>query len=249
MSLANHIIAAWLPKSSGTGALHTDVGPTQTHMQWVSPSTERWRATEAGWTPRITASGDYLLSSKVPVDVSQSPWAIVHWVKRLGTGTSYANSFDGSHNISAFDGPRHEFQSRAWGYSTPSGPSVYLSAGTDAAIGVWGLYGLTHDGSTTAKTYNQGQPTGATGTGAFVGVFPAVALGRGPINRQIDGLLGGTVILSRQLTDTEWRQVYNAGPACEWVYRKRRRVYSIPAGPSFQSAWATRATTIAGVLQ
>jgi hypothetical protein len=248
MSLANNIIAAWLPKRSGTGALHTDVGPTQTHLQWVSPSTERWRATEAGWTPRFTAASDYLQSGRVPADVSQSPWCVVHWVQMLALGPTYGNSIDcnfGAINV----GPRLEIQnSKVWVYSPGSG-SVVMSAGSIAPYGVWGLYGISHDGVQTARIWNNGVATGATGTGAFLGTFRSVTLGVGfNTGRPVNALIGGTVILSRQLTDKEWRQAYNAGPACEWVYRKKRRVYSIP-GPAFQAAWATRATTIAGVLR
>ena len=67
-------------------------------------------------------------------------------------------------------------------------------------------------------------------------------------NGKVDGSIAETAFWSRDLTQPERMQLWLSGPG-EWLARKRRRVYSIPAGPAFKAAWATRATTIAGVLR
>jgi hypothetical protein len=59
--------------------------------------------------------------------------------------------------------------------------------------------------------------------------------------------LQGAAAWQRALTAAEIKALYQAGPG-DWLKRNRRRVYSIPA-PAFKAAWATRATTIAGVLR
>jgi hypothetical protein len=70
----------------------------------------------------------------------------------------------------------------------------------------------------------------------------------GDLNRQyFDGALQGAAAWQRALTAAEIKALYQAGPG-DWLKRNRRRVYSIPS-PAFQAAWATRATTIAGVFR
>ena len=54
-------------------------------------------------------------------------------------------------------------------------------------------------------------------------------------------------VWNRAITPNEIRRL-DVAKAGEWLSRKRRRVYSIPA-PAFKAAWAARATTIAGVLR
>jgi hypothetical protein len=62
-----------------------------------------------------------------------------------------------------------------------------------------------------------------------------------------DGYMDDVLIHNRVITSRENKLLATRRGIA--FHRKRRRVYSIPAGPAFKAAWATRATTIAGVLQ
>jgi hypothetical protein len=256
--LSEGIIGAWIPSKSGTGQLHLDHSKYSTHLTWGNPSPGYWEASTAGWTPRTTGSTDYLAASRAIPAVVQS-WSVVQWMLLKSRNNSlFPNSMDGNFAVaSANTGPRLELTSTAtWIFNNGSVGFTAIGCGNTLDNNLWGMYAITHDGATTATTYRQGVPTGAVqnnfsgATGAFSGTFSNVNLGRGfSSTRRVDGLLGGAVIWSRQLSASEISSIYQVGPACDWVIQRRRRVYSIPAGPAFRAAWATRATTIAGVLQ
>lgn len=236
MPLNDNIVGAWIPGKSGTGQLHLDQSGYGTHLQWVSPTANYWEANQAGWTPRTRATSDYLTASRaIPVTVSR--WSVVHWVRLNSRNDgNYPNSMDGNFSTNSNVGPRLELTaSAAWVYSAGTG-LVGISGGTTIANGVWACYVITHDGNVTAKTYTQGIPTGAVqsnfsgATGAFTGRFTNVNLGRGfNTGRQIDGLIGGTVIFGRQLSDSEVWQIWLSGPSCDWVVRRRRREFGFVA--------------------
>ena len=252
MALRDNIVGAWIPGKSGTGQLHLDQSGYGTHLQWVSPTANYWEANQAGWTPRTRATSDYLTASRaIPVTVSR--WSVVHWVRLNSRNDgNFPNSMDGNFATNSNIGPRLELTaSAAWVYSAGTG-LVGISGGTTIANGVWACYVITHDGNVTAKTYSQGIPTGAVqsnisgATGAFTGRFTNVNLGRGfNSGRQIDGLIGGTVIFGRQLSDAEVWQIWLSGPSCDWFVKRRRRVFGyIP--PTFRAAWVQRGKLIGG---
>ena len=248
MALIDAIVWSFVPKRTASGYRILDSGKTSTHLSWVAPTATNWEADSTGIVvPRFTNTGDYAAASRrVSANVRQ--WSVVHWVKLNATAGSYPNSMDGNFNLSNV-GPRLE--SGTWVYSAGTG-SVTISGGAVGNVNEWICYTLSHDGNVTAKTYRQGRPTGATqsnlfgATGAFIGSFESLNIGRGfDASRGYNGNIGGTIILGRQLTDAEVWQIYNAGPACSWATQPRRRTYGfVPAG--FRAYWARRQGQIIG---
>jgi hypothetical protein len=253
MALTDNIIGAWIPGRSGTGQLHLDRSKYNTHLTWNAPASGYWEANAAGWTPRTTGSTDYLAASRA-IPTSVRSWSVVQWVLlKSRDDLLYPNSMDGNFGIAANNGPRLEFTATAnWVYNNGSTGATVIECGSTLDNNVWGMYAITHNGVTTATTYRQGLPTGAVqtnsggATGSFSGTFRAVNLGRGfNTTRRIDGLLGGAVIWSRQLSAGEMWSIYQAGPACDWVVQKRRRVFGF-VPPTFRAAWVQRSRLIGG---
>lgn len=248
MALRDNVIAAWIPRKSNAGQLYLDRSGYGTHLQWFAPAAQNWQGDQPGWTPRTTAVSDYLAASRA-IPATVTAWSIVHWVK-ANSIVAFSNSMDA--NFPGNIGPRIELAGGAtWVYSSGTGFTT-ISGGTTIANGIWACYCITHNGTVTARTYNQGKPTGATqvnnsgATGSFGGRFGAMNLGRGfSATRQFDGLIGGTVILGRQLSDAEIWQIYNAGPGCDWVMPKQRRTYGFAAA-GFRAYWATQRTQLIG---
>lgn len=259
MALTDNIIGAWIPGRSGTGQLHLDRSKYSTHLTWNAPASGYWEANQAGWTPRTTGSTDYLAASRA-IPAAVTSWSIVHWVLLKSRNNAlFPNSMDanfgfGADGFGGFNnGPRLEVVSTAtWVYNNGTTGATVIGCGNTLANDSWGMYTITHNGATTATTYRQGLPTGLTqtnsggATGSFSGSFRAVNLGRGySSSRRIDGLLGGTVIWSRQLSAGEVWSIYQAGPACDWVVQKRRReFFFVP--PTFRAAWVQRGKLIGG---
>jgi hypothetical protein len=251
MALGDAIVWSFVPKRTASGYTLLDNGKTSTHLSWVAPTATNWEADSTGIVvPRFTNASDYAAASR-RVSATVTQWSVVHWVKLRATGGSFPNSMDGNFNLTNV-GPRLEHATgTAWIYSAGIG-LVGISGGTQIGIGTWACYVITHDGNVTAKTYNQGRPTNATqtnssgATGAFIGSFGSLNIGRGfNASRGYNGNIGGTIILGRQLTDAEVWQIYNAGPACDWAEPKRRRTYGfVPAG--FRAYWARRQGQIIG---
>jgi hypothetical protein len=248
MALSDAIVWSFVPKRTASGYTILDGGKTSTHLSWVAPTATNWEADAAGIVvPRFANASDYAAASRrVSANVTQ--WSVVHWVKLKATGGSAPNSMDGNFNLTNV-GPRLE--TGVWVYSAGTG-FVSISAGAVGNVNEWICYVLTHDGNVTAKTYRQGRPTGAAqsnlsgATGAFIGSFGSLNIGRGfNALRGYNGNIGGTIILGRQLSDAEVWQIYSAGPACDWATQPRRRTYGFVAG-GFRPYWARRQGQIIG---
>jgi hypothetical protein len=259
VSLTDGIIAAYTPQRNGTGYTVLDRSGRGAHLQWTSPAVTNWRPHSGFVYPNTTDSGDFIAAPQaIPATVIQ--WSVIHWV-RANTYASSANSIDGNRAVYASGnvGPRLEFTTSAtWVYSantTSGGVTTTHACGSSLpAAGTWLMLAITHDGSTTSTTYQQGLPSGLSQTnlsgasGGFVGSFRAFRLGQGSADagRGWDGLIGATIVFARQLAAAEIWQVYQAGPAGEWISRQTpRRVYGfVPAG--FKAYWARRNSQIIG---
>lgn len=257
MALRDGIVGAWLPTKTNSGLQHFDRSGFGTHLRWVSPPAGNWESSVDSWIPRTKAGSDYLVASRaVPVYVKQ--WSVVHWTKLYSLNTAiYPNSMDANFGVGGNNaGPRIEYGSTTTSWIYSSGvSSIILTgqvAGNTVPIGTWACYAMTHDGVSASRGYSQGRvwPGGQTNyggsTGSFIGRFSAMNLGRGyDASRRIDALIGGTVLFSRQLTDAEMWQIWQAGPNCEWVYPKRRKVFTL-VPPAFKAAWARQRAGLIG---
>ena len=259
MALTDGIIAAYTPQRNGTGYTVLDRSGRNTHLAWTSPATANWKADGGYVYPNTTDNGDFIAASRsIPATVTR--WSIIHWVKAT-TYASTANSIDGNRAIysSGNVGPRLEFGAAAtWIYSADTasgGVTTTHACGTSLpAAGTWLMLAITHNGATTSTTYQQGLPSGLAqsnlsgATGAFLGSFGAFRLGQGSSDsgRGWDGLIGATVLFSRQLTAAEVWQIYQAGPSASWATTQtKRRVYGfVPAG--FRAYLARRNSQIIG---
>lgn len=239
MSLLDGIIAAYTPQRNGTGYTVLDRSGRGTHLQWTSPAVSNWRTHGQHVYPSTTDTGDFIAAAR-PIPAVVTQWSVVHWV-RATTYALLANSIDGNRNVysSGNVGPRLEFGTAAtWVYSantSSGGVTTVHDCGTSLpTAGTWLMLAITHNGSTTSTTYQQGLPSGLAqnnlngASGGFVGSLGGFRLGQGSADsgRGWDGLLGATVVFARQLAAAEVWQIYQDGPAGEWISRQtRRRVY------------------------
>lgn len=255
MSLLDGLVGAWVPALGPTAGVLLDRSAYSNHgtLTNMDPSTD-WQASGGGWCLDFDGSNDYVpcgtrINALLANHLTFAVWARFDNVSSVNVLMSTIAS-------AATSGQQFEV-------GRTSGKIEWLNEGLFPAI-------VTSTGSiATGEHFIAVTRTGTTNNWTITffiddrppeehanAINPRSDGGAGnfTIGRAgdysggyFDGNLHGAAAWQRALTAAEIKTLYQAGPG-EWLKRKRRRVYSIP-GPAFKAAWATRATTIAGVLQ
>jgi len=244
MSLTDGLVGAWVPSLGPTAGILLDRSAYSNHgtLTNMDPATD-WQAS-GGWCLDFDGSNDF-------VSVGDHEWSATRntislWVRPSATGANqylFDGSTSGSFGLGVSIRIMNTRQVRYWSYDA----NYNVTTTATVSAGNWYHLAGSFDGATSRMWIN-GVLAGSTTGDSLNSVTGPYRIGSsqvlgGPTNGKIDDVR----FFQRALTPAEIKTLATGrGVGLE---RKRRRVYSIPAGPAFKAAWATRATTIAGVLQ
>ena len=244
MSLTDGLVGAWVPSLGPTAGVLLDRSAYSNHgtLTNMDPATD-WQAS-GGWCLDFDGNNDF-------VSVGDHQWSATRntislWVRPSATGANQF-LFDGSTSSSLGFGVSIRITNTAtvryWSYNA----NFNVTSTATVSAGNWYHLAGSFDG-TTSRVWINGVLAGSTTGDSLNSVTGSYRIGSsqilgGPANGKIDDVR----FFQRALTPAEIKTLATGrGVGLE---RKRRRVYSIPAGPVFKAAWAARATTIAGVLR
>jgi hypothetical protein len=244
MSLTDGLIGAWVPSLGPTAGILLDRSAYSNHgtLTNMDPATD-WQAS-GGWSLEFagtdTAGGNasqnrVALPRDYGVDVlTFSAWVRPKTLSKRGICTS------------ATDYTRPRF---AITLLTTGQLEVYRGSNTTSTATLttarWQHISVASDGVTTTF-YLDGEFSNSASQSISVPLQAQFMLGNN-FWGAFDGYIDDVLIHNRVITSRENKLLATRRGIA--FHRKRRRVYSIPAGPAFKAVWATRATTIAGVLQ
>ena len=252
--LRQGLVGAWVPGLGVTGGTLRDASGRKHHGTLTNmDSATDWQASGGGWCLDFDGSNDYApcgnrINALLANHLTVAMWA--RFDKIAGTQGLIST-------IASAGAAGQQLE-----LGRQSGKFIWLQNGTaldaiatNAITTGEHLVAVTRTGTTndwTITFFIDDQPADAHTTSANQrsdGGLGNFTVGRpGDFAGQyFDGALHGAAAWQRALTAAEIKTLYQTGPS-NWLARKRRRVYSI-AGPAFQAGWATRATTIAGVLR
>ena len=248
--LRQGLVGAWVPALGVTGGTLRDASGRGNHgtLTNMDPATD-WKVSGGGWCLDFDGTNDFVNCGQRGGDLTEAiPFSVSGW--------AYARAFsDYSAIVSRDQSGPYAFALRV-GNGRPSiltdGNAVY--AASLVSTSVWLHYCavllpsrrlLYVNGNAVVDSASAYTVT-ANSDSLFIGTdFVALS------DRCWNGQIGEVAIYNRALAVAEVQQLYRHGNGAigrALTKRTRRRVYSIP-GPAFKAAWATRATTIAGVLQ
>ena len=246
------LVGAWVPSLGVTGGTLRDVSSGGNHgdMSAKSIATD-WQQGGKGWAvyyPQTNGQQTFCGNSSILNPRDAVSMAV--WMRADATASTYQWVIardDNSLGRSFAFGPRYAADSKLW--LQINGGST-LVGNTAVSKGVWHFICATGSAASGWRVYLDSKLDGST---SFV--LPNATTGETTVGGRtysgselvFKGLISDAMLYSRVLTQIEIAKLYQLGPG-GWLARKRRRVYSIP-GPAFQAGWATRATTIAGVLR
>jgi hypothetical protein len=248
MSLTDGLIGAWVPALGSTAGVLLDRSAYSNHgtLQVQTPA-ETWQASRYGPVMFFGATDN---NRKVVAQTSETinaaataRWSWCLWLKPVGAQyfAPYYHAI-GSYRFTTYQGHCSMY---------------YAGQELSRATSAWSNYGKTNDWNfislnwlgSTSEWFINGVQISTSNIANITSGGSVITIGLREDNfGETPHQNAELTWRKRTLAGAEWRQLYQLGPG-GWLARKRRRVYSIPAGPAFKAAWATRATTIAGVLQ
>lgn len=247
--LRRGLVGAWVPSLGVTGGTLRDVSGRAFHgtLTNMDPATD-WQASGGG-SLEFDGTNDYVL---LPPRSVELPFSLSVWYRSENLTKRYQSLFTANTNISSpsiYCGVH---------YLSGSSSMIFYGSGQYAADSDvftndsgWHHYAWSVKLGGAGQYFRDGVQIGAfarnvTATSPTAGSIGAIK-NLLTVGFAAQGDIAGCSRWSRALTAAEIQTLYQTGPG-GWLARKRRRVYSI-TGPAFQAAWATRATTIAGVLR
>jgi len=248
------LAGVWSPSLGVTGESLRDVSGRKHHgtLQSMDPSKD-WQASGGGWLLDFAGNPNRVQCGKRINDALINHITLVMWARFDSVAS--AQSIISTIASSGGNGQHFEVGRVSGKLSFIDSTSTTIAYATDSMTIGEHFVAVTRTGSSTSKTFSffiDGQPAGTqtvSGTTRTDGGGGNFTIGRAGdySGLYLNAGVRGAAAWGRALADAEIKALYQAGPG-DWLKRKPRRVYSIP-GPAFKAAWATRATTIAGVLR
>jgi len=270
MSLLDGIIGCWSPSVTGAGYTLPDlVGGN--HGTLLNMDASDWTGVSlrgvSGKVLDFDGVDDVVActapSRRLLMETGTTPWTVSMWVNKRGVPSSYG-SLVGSWKATSVNGWVINIRTDGTlGFGTLSvGGSGGMYARTSATLANgWQhlmvvYYGFRDAarGNVSGQVFiNGAQVAVSQVAGGIIGALtsPQFSIG-GSYDASLsnDVQIGEVAVFYGNKTSVDSRQIYTAGNGAlsRALSQSRRRVYSI-TGPAFRAAWATRATTIAGVLR
>ena len=241
------LAGAWVPSLGVTGGTLRDVSTysnngTLTNMDAATD----WQQAGRGWCLDLDGSNDLIATGSDLPHFDASNRTVAVWFRLDAVGSSMylvTNETSPTFGLGLGVYVRPDRVVRCYNYNA----NYLVDTVAQVSAATWHFYAMSFDGTTT-RAYLDGRlsnsRTGDSGT-QVSGLYNFGKWNMGSF--YLNGQLAGVAFWNGVKTDGQIAELYRLGPG-EWLARKRRRVYSIP-GPAFKAAWATRATTIAGVLR
>lgn len=234
--LTDGIVGAWVPAHGPTASTVLDFGPRSNHgTLQVTTAADAWQSTpEGGVLSMAGSAGERFNFNEYQLgDFCTSSWL-------------YLDTITGGGSV-VVGGPNSHYAP----YITPTllywrAGGAYPTITHSLPTSEWVHIVSSRSGST-VSAYVNGQ---SIGTVTVSGTLKLSAIGNYDYSAPyaVRGDLGSQLIYDRALTESEAKLLYDLGPSADVLRVRRRRAYAFTA-PVFKAAWATRATTIAGVLR
>jgi len=246
--LRRGLVGAWVPSLGVTGNTLRDASGRNNHgtLTNMDPATD-WQ-TSGGGLLDFDGSDDYVLLPSRSVEL---PFSLSIWFRSANLTKPYQSLFSANTDVNAppiYCGVH---------YISGSSRMIFYGDGAYAADSdaftqdlSWHHYAWSVQLDGAGQYFRDGVQIGAFARNVTAKPPSAGSIGANKGSLPLFAAQGGIAECSRwqrALTAAEIKTVYQSGPG-GWLARKRRRVYSV-LGPAFKAAWATRATTIAGVLR
>lgn len=244
------LAGAWVPSLGVTGGTLRDVSTYRNHgdMSAKSIATD-WQQGGRGWSVYYPATnGQQTFCGNSSVLNPRNQVSMAAWVKADATANTYMWAIardDNALGRSFAFGPRYAADSTLW--LQINGGST-LIGNTAVSKGVWHFICATGSAASGWRVYLDSKLDGST---SFV--LPNATTGETTVGGRaysgselvFKGLISDAMLYSRVLSPVEIMQLYQLGPG-NWLARKRRRVYSIPATPVVYGQRIPRHRTILG---
>lgn len=235
------LAGAWSPSLGVTGDTLRDVSGHGNHgtLTGMDPATD-WQVSGGGWSLDFDGSNDYIpLSTPITSTMVAAAWVYARDLTDPN-GEYFVAKWGGDFYIGVYLGN--------WiARSASAGGSQSALLQSTATANTWTHLAVSRTASTLTLWVNGVAKASTSAVGFQGGSSAPLTVARlSGFSLYADLRLDDLLIYSGDARAVIPTLARRRGIAFE---RKRRRVYSIPAGPAFKAAWAARATTIAGVLR
>jgi len=254
MSLTDGLVGAWVPSLGPTAGILLDRSAYSNHgtLTNMDPATD-WQASGSGWSLDFDGGNDHIpcgnrINASLANHLTLAMWARFDKISgtqgvisTVSSGGGAGQQLELGRQTGKFIWLQNAFALDAVATNAITAGEHFVALTRTGTTGNWTITFFIDDQPADEHTTSVNQRSD-DGLGNFT-------IGRpGDYNGQyFDGAVHGAAAWQRALTPAEIKSLHQAGPG-DWLARKRRRVYAF-TGPAFKAAWATRATTIAGVLQ
>lgn len=254
--LRRGLVGAWVPSLGVTGGTLRDVSGRGNHgtLTNMDPATD-WKVSGGGWCLDFDGSNDNVVGAAQSLSglsvLTVCVWYNPQTRKAYGGIVSTASQFSEAMATQwlLYDGAF----SNAGRVGIVAGGAALFTAAGNSVLNEWQQYVAVFDGSS-SKIYRNAVEQATTGSIGALAYDAATSLKLASYTATKgynDCRISEVMVYNRALTAVEVQQLYQLGSGeigRALTRQTRRRVYSV-LGPAFKAAWATRATTIAGVLR
>lgn len=247
MSISDGLVGAWCPSLGPSGYTLLDRSGGGNHGVLTNmDAASDWVGTPGGWALDFDGSNDYINIPR-PREIAATgvtQYTVSYWVKlNSGYGATLRCNFTTGIFV-------YSTTNLSGGIQIGTGGTYPIYTATKLTAGEWAHCVIVFDNKA-VSLFLDGKLDG-TGTTANLPNFSTENFrfgGYGGVETT-NGQYGDFGFWLRAMTAPEVSALYRAGQSGlgRLLTQRRRRVYST-AGPAFKAAWATRATTIAGVLR
>jgi len=244
------LAGAWVPSLGVTGETLRDASGRKHHgtLTNMDPATD-WQTSGSGWSLDFDGVNDYVLVNRSRVfDQLIGNKTVQAWVKTSSPGASFRTviSRDKTFSITLLNSVFGIYDWVA---------SAFRSSGVNVADGTWKHLAVSVRAGVAngSQCFINGVPRGSAFTyNVQVGnttndltIGTAHDAVNNPVNEYVNGQFDDIAIWSRAMTASEIQAIYNLGRG-GMLRRRRRRVYSIPAGVIVYGQRLPRHRTILG---